>query len=239
MKKPLIGVTASHDTKANGVSLRSNYLEAIHAFGGIPVVLPLELTDEEMEQLADTLDGILFTGGPDIHPFHFGEETLAGCGDASPVRDTLELFFFSRMYQRRKPILGICRGAQLINIALGGTLYQDIHSQLKDRPPLAHLQPFSYKTPCHRVEVVSETLLEQITRTLSIDVNSMHHQAIKEPAPGLTVCGRASDGIIEAVEMSDYSYLLGVQWHPEFLTDNCDHARSLFTSFIRSCERIV
>lgn len=235
MKKPLIGLTASHDQKKSSLALRLNYTESVSRAGGIPVILPPELSEDEAEQLADTLDGILFTGGPDIHPFLLGEETLEGCGDVSPLRDNMEIDLFNRMYQKKKPILGICRGAQLINAALGGSIYQDVPSQFKRDLPLAHNQPFYYTSPCHRVSLSENTRLRQIAGSASIEVNSMHHQAVKDAAPGLTVCGHASDGLIEALEMKEYPYLIGVQWHPEFLYESCSHAENLFKSFVNAC----
>lgn len=235
MKKPLIGITPSCEEKSGAVSLRSNYVDSIRRAGGLPVILPLSLTEEEAEQLADTLDGVLFTGGPDLHPFLFGEETHPACGEISALRDKMEPDFFHRMYRRRKPILGICRGVQLINVALGGNIYQDLSAQFHNAPPLAHRQPFHYTNPCHMVEVVAGTKFSQIAGAPVIEVNSMHHQAIKDTAPSLTVCGRSSDGLTEAVEMDGYPYLLGVQWHPEYLYEQCDHAKRLFESFTAAC----
>lgn len=235
MAIPLIGLTASHDTKANSLNLRCNYINAVRDAGGIPIILPLELADEEAEQLSHLLDGVIFTGGPDIHPFLFGEETHPGCGDISSLRDHLELSFFTRMYQQRKPILGICRGMQLINIALGGNIYQDIPLEFHEEPSIAHQQPFQYSAPAHTIIIEGETKLAQIAGCSTIKVNSMHHQAVKVPAPGLTICGRASDGLIEAFEMPGYPYLQGVQWHPEYLYKDYAHAKNLFLSFVNAC----
>lgn len=235
MKKPIIGITSSHDAKSTTLSLRINYCNAIREAGGIPIVLPLELSEEEAEQLSYTLDGVLFSGGPDVHPFLFGEETLEACGEASILRDNLELSFFHRVYRRRKPILGICRGVQMINIALGGNIYQDIGSQFNSENRLAHQQPFQYQSPSHKVFVTENSHLAQITDSSVIEVNSIHHQAVKNPAPGLQICGRSSDGLIEALEMPDYPFLMGVQWHPEFLYEGCNHASKLFLAFIEAC----
>lgn len=236
MKLPLIGITASHDTnKTESLSLRSNYVNSIRKSGGIPVILPLELSEYEAEQLADTLDGIVFTGGPDIHPFLFGEEILVHCGGSSSLRDTLELSFFKHMFQKKKPILGICRGIQLINVALGGSLYQDIASQFQKDPAIAHQQPGGYGSASHKVIIESGTKLEKIFSSCSIEVNSMHHQAVKMPAPGVIVSGRASDGLIEALEMPDYPFMIGVEWHPEYLYENYAHAKNLYDSFVGAC----
>lgn len=235
MKKPIIGITASHDAKNTTLSLRINYCNAIREAGGIPIVLPLELSEEEAEQLSYTLDGVLFSGGPDVHPFLFGEETLEACGEASILRDNLELSLFHRVYRRRKPILGICRGVQMINIALGGNIYQDIGSQFQSESRLAHQQPFQYQSPSHKIYVTENSRLAEITGTSVMEVNSIHHQAVKETAPGLQICGRSSDGLTEALEMPDYPFLIGVQWHPEYLYEHCPHANKLFHAFTDAC----
>lgn len=235
MKKPIIGLTPSHNVKNDDLMMRPTYMRAIKNAGGIPIMLPLEASKEDLMQLVKTLDGFLFTGGPDIHPFHFGEETLQKCGDISVPRDHNELTLLSLVMEAKKPILGICRGVQLINVGLGGTIYQDIFSQFKEDPPLAHVQPFHYTSPCHKVKIVPGTKLNKIVGEQEISVNSMHHQAIKDVSPKLLVSGYASSGLVEAVEMPDYPYLVGVQWHPEYLFPAMDAAARLFSSFVKAC----
>ena len=136
MKKPVIGITPSHNTENDDISLRPTYLRAVQAAMAIPVVLPLEITQEDLGQLVHMCDGFLFSGGPDPHPFLFGEETQAHCGNASVARDTMELLLLKAAMAAGKPILGICRGAQIINVGLGGTIYQDIPSQTERSLPL-------------------------------------------------------------------------------------------------------
>lgn len=235
MNRPLIGLTASHDIKTDSLAMNPLYPNAIRRFGGLPVVLPLELDETEAESLADTLDGILFTGGPDVHPFLFGEETLSGCGEVSVRRDRVELSMFRRMYEKKKPILGICRGIQLINIALGGTIYQDLASQFHEERPVAHRQPFPCTSPSHRVRLTPGTKLSALAGSSVIEVNSMHHQAVKTPAKDLTVSALAAGDLIEALELSDYPFLMGVQWHPEYLVGHYPHADRLFQSFVEAC----
>lgn len=151
-------------------------------------------------------------------PFLFGEETQVHCGNVSPARDRMEMELLTQVMEAGKPILGICRGIQLINVALGGDIYQDIPSQTESLFPIAHSQPFSYAYPSHHVSVAEGSLLSGITGDASfIEVNSMHHQAVRTTAPGLIPCGFAPDGLIEALEKPDYPFLLGVQWHPEYL----------------------
>lgn len=236
MSKPIIGITPSHNTENDDISLRPTYLRAILAAGGLPVVLPLETAGKDMEQLAGMCDGFLFSGGPDPHPFLFGEETQAHCGNASIARDTMELSLLKAAMAVRKPVLGICRGAQIINVGLGGTIYQDIPNQTERTFPIAHKQPFAYTVPSHHVGIAKDTLLSQIADGLTeIEVNSFHHQAVREPAPGLIVSALAPDSIIEAVEMPGYPYLIGVQWHPEHLWPRDMAAKNLFKSFVDAC----
>lgn len=250
-RRPLIGLTPSHDVEHDDISMRPTYLGAVKAAGGIPVVLPLEASDEELRQLSLELDGFLFTGGPDPHPFLFGEETHAQCGLVSVKRDSLETRLLPAVMETRKPILGICRGIQIINVALGGTIFQDIPSQFKGRVKtaraisgtdtassfaLCHKQPFPYAVPSHTISVVPGTRLASVCRKEILSVNSMHHQAVRDIAPCLTVCGTSPDGLIEAAEMPDYPFLIGVQWHPEYLWPQDPAMAELFASFIAACK---
>lgn len=237
-KKPLIGLTPSHNTENDDIRMTPTYLRALRAAGAIPLVLPLEVSQEDLSRLTDTLDGFLFTGGPDVHPFLFGEDTHAHCGNVSPLRDNMELALLPLVMKAKKPILGICRGIQLINIGLGGTIYQDLTSQWKETFPVAHSQPFDYHTPSHTVMVRPGTRLASLTGLLNggtIRVNSMHHQAVKDAAVGLSVSATASGGLVEALEMPDYPYLLAVQWHPEYLWERDCSAAALFKDFVNAC----
>lgn len=162
MKKPLIGLTPSHNTDNNDIQMRPTYIKALTAAGAIPVVLPLTSSEDDLRQLVDTLDGFLFTGGPDVHPFLFGEETLDRCGSVSAERDQMELALLPLVMETGKPVLGICRGIQLLNIGLGGTIWQDIPSQVKRDFPLAHTQPFAYALPSHTVTLQPDSRLAKI-----------------------------------------------------------------------------
>lgn len=236
MKKPVIALTPSHNTENDDLSLRPTYLRAIGAAGGIGVILPLEIGKEDLDQLTRMCDGFLFTGGPDPHPFLFGEETHANCRNASIVRDTMELMLLKAAMAAEKPILGICRGIQLINVGLGGTIYQDIPSQTNPAFPIAHSQPFPYRVPSHHVTVAAGSRLSEIVGGMDrIQVNSFHHQAVKTPAPGLVPTAYAPDGMIEALEMPDYPYLLGVQWHPEHMWQVDQAAANIFMNFVDEC----
>ena len=237
MKRPVIGITASHDTEHDKLFINSVYLRAIRNAGGIPMIFPMEVTEDDLRDLVTLTDGVLFTGGDDIHPFLYGEETDAKCGNVSQPRDSMEMALVPLVMEFGKPIFGICRGIQILNTAMGGPLYQDIPSQFKSELSIAHRQPFAYKVPSHTVDITPGTLLSRILgeEHASIAVNSMHHQAIKDVAPGLEVCGYAPDKMIEAVYAPDYPFLLGVQWHPEHLTTSQPDAAKLFAAFVDAC----
>lgn len=240
-RKPLIALTPYYNLTTNEPYMRPAYPEAIFHAGGIPVTLPVTDDEASLRQLAAAFDAFLFTGGPDIHPFYFHEEVLAQCGKVSPQRDSMELLLLKLAMESQKPILGICRGIQLLNVGLGGGLYQDIPSQHPADRPLAHTQPFAYELYSHTVTVSPHTLLSELSQQGVTDtpqpvkVNSMHHQAIRRLAPGLIASAYASDGVIEAIELPDYpSFFLGVQWHPEYLWKQDETAARLFSRFVRA-----
>lgn len=237
-RRPLIALTPQFNTETDEPYMKPAYLKAIHAAGGTPLILPLDLEQEELRQLAETFDGFLFTGGPDIHPFYFGEQTQRNCGNVSLRRDRLELTLLELAMEAEKPILGICRGIQLINIGLGGDIYQDIPSQFPEDFPIAHMQPFYYDIPSHAVEVVPGSLLARIAQSETIQVNSKHHQAVRNVAPGLLATGFAPNQLVECVEKPDYpNFFLAVQWHPEYMWENDPVAKGIFAEFVGSCAR--
>ncbi len=237
-RKPIIALTPYYN-KEEETYMRPGYLKAIRAAGGIPVTLPLELSEDDLTEIVDTFDGFIFTGGPDVHPFYFGEETHARSGNICLKRDIMELALLPLVMERQKPVLGICRGIQVLNIALGGDIYQDLPSQFHEDFPIAHSQPFAYDIPSHKVTVTPGSLLSEIAGGLTeINVNSMHHQAVRTPAPGLIVSGTAAGQLIEALEKPDYSFFLGVQWHPEYLWEQDAAAAKLFSAFVSTAGNI-
>lgn len=234
--KPLIGVTSS--IKEDRLLITGlDYVMSMEWAGGTPLVLP-NLTDEEaMDKIAASLDGLLVTGGKDIDPTLFGEEPHVKLGEVSPQRDHFEMQIVKRMMQLNKPILGICRGCQILNVTAGGDLYQDIHAQ-NDKPLLQHYQVAPRYHVSHFIDVVEGSLLHQISGSQRYKVNSFHHQALRKVAEGFEVTARASDGIIEAFESKNHKFVLGVQWHPENLLKKDDlYAQKLFQAFIEACGR--
>lgn len=237
MRKPLIGLTPYHDTDNHDIKMRPTYLRTLKAAGAIPVVMPLEASEDDLKQLTDELDGFLFAGGPDVHPFLFGEETREGCGNVSKERDQMELTLLPLILALGKPVLGICRGIQILNIGLGGDIWQDIPSQVKRDFPIAHSQPFYYNMPSHTVTLSDDSLLSSIAGKSELKVNSMHHQAVREVAPGLVATAWSPDQLVEAIEMPGYPFFLGVQWHPEYLWEKDDVALRMFQTFVDACRK--
>ncbi|KAA0966932.1 gamma-glutamyl-gamma-aminobutyrate hydrolase family protein [Sporosarcina sp. ANT_H38] len=231
--KPVIGITT--DVGEDGKSiLKNTYVQAVIRAGGLPMIVPVGV-EEDVAQLVAMLDGILLSGGSDINPMLFNEEPHAHLGEVSPSRDSIELELTRRMLETGKPILGICRGLQVLNVAVGGTVYQDLHKQ-NDGPILQHMQKAPNTHLSHYVQVEKGSLLESIAGSERIQVNSFHHQSLKDVPPFFKVTGVASDGIIEAIESTDKQFVFGVQWHPEALSVTGDAiSLRIFERFISAC----
>ena len=234
MKKPLIGVLPLYDTEKESFWMLPGYLKGIEDAGGVPVILPLTSDEEVILQLAKQCDGFLFTGGHDVNPSMYGEQTEKTCGETCPERDTMENLLLKYVIELDKPALGICRGLQLWNVVLGGTLYQDLPTQRHSA--IIHKQKPPYTEPIHTVTIEKDTLLYEILQTDSLNVNSYHHQGIKNLSNRLQVAAHAQDGLIEAVIMLDKKFMLAVQWHPEFIYTMDTQHFQLFLAFVESCE---
>jgi putative glutamine amidotransferase len=237
--RPLIGVTG-HRHRADGgrsqlVSAVEAYLQAISAAGGIPVILPPLEGAEEAEAIQARVDGVLFTGGRDIDPRHFGETVLNETVHVEPDRDAFELPLTRAAVARDVPLFAICRGCQVLNVALGGDLWQDLPSQ---RPSgLLHSQQAPRHAVTHQLQLAPGTLLAAILGLppgTPLESNSFHHQAVREVPQTLVVTARAADGTIEAVEAPGRRFVLGVQWHPEHLAAHRPEHRRLFEAFVRA-----
>jgi len=234
MKKPIIGITAS-TVDGECSKVLHTYVSAIEDNGGIPLLLPRVTEEESLDAYLSLLDGILFTGGADLAPDLYGETAHYASGPFQPLRDAYEMPLAKKALDTDLPILGICRGAQLLNVALGGTLWQDIPSALESK--ISHRQSEPKTSPSHSVTVLEGTPLYTLTGKREMTANSFHHQALKELGRGLSVMARADDGIIEAVYAADRPYLRAYQWHPERLyTIDADNRR-IFTDFIEAARR--
>ena len=231
--KPVIGITT--DVQQDGENiLKNTYVQAVIRAGGLPMIIPVGL-EQDVDQLIEMFDGLLLSGGNDINPMLFNEEPHEYLGVVSPSRDSSELELARRMLKTGKPILGICRGLQVLNVAVGGTLYQDLYKQ-NDSPILQHIQKAPNTHCSHFVQLDKGSLLESIAGSERIQVNSYHHQSLKEVPSDFKVTGVASDGIVEAIESTDEQFVLGVQWHPEALSAAGDAVSlRIFERFISEC----
>jgi putative glutamine amidotransferase len=210
------------------------YLDGIRQAGALPIVFPFSEDAREIGQLADLCDGFLFTGGHDVSPDVYHETPLPHVTDSCKKRDVMEKIVLEIALKTDKPLLGICRGIQFINAALGGTLYQDIPSQHPSGTE--HHQHAPYNIPVHEVSVVKGTPLHTCLDADRLPVNSYHHQAVKTLAPGLEAMAFAPDGLTEAVYMPGMKFLWAVQWHPEFSFRTDENSRKIFHAFVASME---
>ncbi len=232
MKKPVVGVMPLWDEERDSIWMLPGYLEGIEAAGGLGVVLPLTEDRQNAEQLMRMCDGLLFTGGQDVSPQTYGEAPLNGSVECCAERDAMERLFLGLALDADMPVLGICRGLQFINAALGGTLYQDLPVQ---RPSgINHRQKPPYDEPAHTVTVPGDTPLGRLLKTETLPVNSCHHQAVRETAPCLRGMAVSPDGLTEALYMPGKRFLWAVQWHPEFDHAKNVHSRRLFGAFVAS-----
>ncbi len=232
MKRPIIGITggyAKYDSYSKGVFAHHDYHHSVLACNGVPLILPI-VDAETLKAQIDLCDGIIFSGGMDIDPFFYNEEPHQQLGELYPDRDEFEIEAIRYALAQKKPLLAICRGLQIFNVALGGTLFQDIPSQVENT--FNHSQKPPRKRPTHWVYLEGESRLKQIFETDKVRVNSLHHQAIHHVADSLVVVGKASDGIIEAVEYPNHPFAVAVQWHPESMTKECALMKKLFQTFV-------
>ena len=231
-KSPLIGVTPLWDAARQSVWMLPDYLDGIKAAGGLPVVLPLEVSEEDVDQIVNTCDGFLFTGGQDVSPSLYGMEDATGTIVSSPERDQLETMLLSKALLADKPILGICRGLQFINAFMGGTLWQDLPSQ--HHSEIVHRQGKPYDVPTHQVILNGD--LQSLLGKEVLEVNTLHHQAVKDLGNGLIPMAIAPDGIIEAFMLPGKRFVWAVQWHPEYLFRTDKDSLVIFSYFVEHCK---
>jgi len=242
MNPPLIGVSTSvtFDRYPERAYVNAAYLGAVQQAGGIPILLPPQLEPSVRAELVKRLQGVLLTGGGDVDPARFGEAPHPTTADVSAARDGLEIELTRWAIETRTPLLAICRGLQVLNVALGGSLHQDIPSE--PGSPLDHSQVAllgSRGTAVHQVKVQDGSRLAGILGALEVDVNSFHHQAIHRLGRGLKDVAWAPDSIVEGVELVDDSrFVVGVQWHPEELVGHDRIARNLFHALVERAREL-
>lgn len=233
-RAPLVALTASNhvDRGRSVVFLYSNYVAALEYAGVAAVLLTPDHSVASVRSIMEAVDGLVLSGGEDVDPVHYGETARVELDGPYAERDAMELEVVRCALRRQIPLLAICRGQQLLNVAMGGTLFQDIPSDVPDA--IGHAQSGGWERRAHDVFVESGSLLHRIARSRTLHINSFHHQAVRDVAPGLRVTARSEDGIVEALEAEGHPWLLGVQWHPERLeAGQSDHDpdRLIFAAF--------
>jgi len=243
-RPPLIGILARHDQSRSYLNTPMQaqgdaYLHAVIVAGGTPFIIPLNLPESELRRLYALSDGILLTGGGDIAPAIYGAEVYGKEADVQRDRDDAEIALCRWAADDGKPLLAICRGVQVMSVAMGGSLVQDLPTQM----PEATLHHYVYVAEgshamtdlIHDVTLSPASTLSRVLETTRLPVNSMHHQAVKTAPQPLEIVGWSSDGVVEAVELPGHPFYVGVQWHPEELVDSISAARAVFDAFVAAC----
>ncbi|HXN06153.1 MAG TPA: gamma-glutamyl-gamma-aminobutyrate hydrolase family protein [Nitrospiria bacterium] len=242
-RPPLIGVTSDFNAKRPDVGgteptcfVRSRYFDAIYAHGGIPVALGLTGRKGMIAPLLSRLDGVLFTGsGPDLSPSLYGEKKKYAFAEIAPLRVSFEMLLFKAALAQEMPILGICGGTQLINVASKGSLLQDISCQVDTA--ISHRQKEKSGKMSHSVRLVPGTRLYEIIGKKVFKINSHHHQAVKKTGRGIEINAVSPDGVIEGIEIPGQNFAIGVQWHPEIIFQKDPISRKLFRAFIEAARK--
>ena len=234
--KPLIGITPLVDTERESLWMLPEYMDGIAEAGGLPIMLPLTDDAADIVRLTAMCDGLLFTGGHDVSPYIYKETPTPQCGECSAERDSMELVLLSEAMKQDKTVMGICRGIQFINAALGGTLYQDLPTEHPSA--VEHHMTAPYDRAIHNVSILEGTPLHSLLGISSLGVNSYHHQAIRTLAPSLTAMAMSDDGLVEAVTHNTMRYLRAYQWHPEFAYKKDEASRRIFADFVENCRKV-
>ncbi len=238
-KRPLIGITslALRENDWTELSLGlwkdclfRDYTQSVVAAGGILVGIPILEDKDLIADLLARVDGVILTGGPDIYPYLYGEEMRPGMGNSDHMSDQMEIEIARLTFENKQPTLGICRGIQVMAVAAGGNLIQDIKSEVDN--PVSHWQNSSKDTFAHQVEIVQNSKLVQIAGSSKIWVNSHHHQAIRMVPDEFTVTAHSGDGVIEGIEHPQHPFYVGVQWHPEGTTFVDKPSLNLFEALV-------
>lgn len=241
-RRPTIGITTQTLQAIDGIPaalpasvvMNQRYYEAVAAAGGAPVLIPLLEETDALRATYDACAGILIPGGVDMDPATYGETPHEKLGRIDPARDRVELQLTRWAIEDRKPLLGLCRGLQVINVATGGTLFQDIEAQLDGAIRHDYFPTYGFERGhfSHDVAVLLSSRLRSLVDLDQLPVNSMHHQGVKRLGGGLVASAHSSDGLVEAVESANGHWMVGVQWHPEVFDSNDPHTRDLFRGFV-------
>ncbi len=240
MASPIIGITAGHSLNKHGlpqIHLLRTYVDATIRAGGTPIIIPSELPENSWKLLYDKLDGIIFSGGADIDPAIFHGDPHPTVYGLDHKRDTLEFALLRHTIEDKKPFFAICRGFQMLNVVLGGTLYTHISEQLANS--LEHDTPRKHPRDnylVHDIQIEEDSHLAEIIGTPILKVNSWHHQGAKDIPPQLKITARTADGLVEAMELPDHPFSIAVQWHPEWMQED-EAMQKLFKAFVEASSK--
>ena len=240
MARPLIGITTSRVLNNANIQVMSTaeaYVQAVYRAGGLPVLIPLGITDADLKALLARLDGLLFTGGGDIAPGRYGGQPHPRVYDIDPDRDRVEINLVQMAVDDGMPFLGICRGFQVLNVAMGGTMYEDILDQHPGALKHDYFPGYPREMLVHPVRVAPGSRLAEILEQTEVEVNSLHHQGVRQVPEALRTTAFAPDGIPEAVELPGHPFGLAVQWHPEWLQAHAP-MRRLFEALVGAANKV-
>ena len=241
MKKPVIGISTSVIVDQGGgfpgyerIYVNKDYFSSVIAAGAVPLMIPMDATEENLRQTLELVDGMIFSGGHDIAPIRYGEEPHQKLQEICPERDAFDFLLYRLAKEHSLPILGICRGFQLMNVSEGGKLYQDL--SLKETESFKHSQGHGPSILTHTVSIEAGSRLHEILGKEEIRVNSFHHQAVKSVSEKVAISGRALDEVIEAIEVKNYPFAVGVQFHPEMLQEKEEDMRKIFSALVSAAK---
>lgn len=224
--KPVIGITCKFLAEKKLHNINEEYIRAIEATGGIPLLVPLLESIEVIEALSKRINGLLLAGGWDVAPALYGEKP-DGVKETDPFKDFLEINLAKFAIKLKLPILGICRGCQMLNVVNGGTLIQDIQNHYQTEPT---------NQPTHEIKIKKDSLLFKLVGKETLMVNTFHHQSVKAIAPGFKVSALSGDGIIEGIEHTGDSFMMGIQFHAEYLWPKQEEIKRIFSEFVKKCK---
>lgn len=237
MSLPIIGISSGFEFDQNylfkgypRLMLNRDYPRSIEQAGGIPIVLPLTERYEVALEQVRTIDALLLSGGQDVDPLIYGQEPHEKLANISPERDAFELLLLRAAVELKKPVMGICRGSQIMNAYFGGTLFQD--NSMKEGAYIKHAQAANPQQPIHHVYVEEMSFLAQAVGETEFLINSFHHQSIDKVAPGFKAVAKSKDGIVEAIEATGDHFMFAVQWHPEMMSRENTQAQAIFTAYV-------
>ena len=241
MNKPIIGISTSVLVDEGGgfpgyerIYVNKDYVSSVISAGAVPLMIPMDATEENLRQTLELVDGMIFSGGHDIAPIRYGEEPHQKLQEICPERDDFDFLLYRLAKEHSLPILGICRGFQLMNVSEGGKLYQDL--SLKNTESLKHSQGHGPSVPTHTVKVESGSKFYKILGKEEIRVNSFHHQAVKSTSENVAISGKALDNVVEAIELKNYPFGLGVQFHPEMLQAKEEDMKKIFAALVSAAK---